>query len=112
MSLGPIPEAAPALGHLGAARLEPRELVQRRQVGVRVQESLLLVLPVDVHQPAGQLAQLRGGHEHAVHEGPAASLGADLAAHDHFPPGGFEDRFDGGVGLCRADQFGRRPPPE
>src|SRR5690606_16186786 len=96
---------------------------------LRPQQGLVLVLAVQVHQSAPQLAHERGGRGRAADPRPAAPRRRDLAPEDQVPVLGFqplvreqlqdvlasldvEDAFHhGAVGAC-PDQVRGRPLPE
>lgn len=51
---------------------------------LRIQQGLVFVLAVEVHQTPAQLTKRRSRHEDTIDEAARASLGGDLAAHDEF----------------------------
>ena len=69
----------------------------------------MLVLAVQFDQACRQLAQRRRGRERAVHEGPAAALRRNLAAHEELLSCAFEDGFDRRGFLTGPDELSRRP---
>ena len=73
----------PALGqlaHAGQQRLVAAEGVQQGQLLAAVEQGLVFVLAVDLHQPAAQFGQLAQGGGAAVDPGARAAVGADDAA--------------------------------
>ncbi len=72
----------------------------------------MLVLAVQFDQACRQLAQCRRRRERAIHEGPAAALRRNLAAHEKLLSRAFEDGFDRRGFLTRTDELGRRPTAE
>ena len=82
-------------GDRGAPVIEPRadfsdqrvvagKAVEQRDVLVRIEQRLMLVLPVQLDQSAAKLAERGRGRERVVDERAAAALRRDLAAHDDF----------------------------
>jgi len=100
----------------------------------RVEQRLVFVLAVQLHEARREVAKRRGGRERAVDERAASALAADLAADDQLARsrlsrasgrhrgrvprardasrGVVEDCFDGGLRLARPDQVGRRARAE
>jgi hypothetical protein len=78
-------------------------------MGARVQQNLMLVLPVQIDEASAHLPEGRACCQHAIHCGAAATLGRDLAAYDDFLAAGrLEDRFHRGGFFAGADEVGRR----
>src|ERR1041384_3348951 len=79
----------------------------------RVEQQLMLVLPVELHEIRRDLSEHARGGQPAVNEGPAAAGGRDLATDQHLDAvGAFEDRLDaGGIG-AGAYEVGGGPPAE
>ena len=79
---------------------------------LRIEQLLVFVLAVQLHQPIGEVLERAGGGERARDEGAASALRRDLAPHDDlFVPSVLEDGFDGGEVLAGADEILRRAPP-
>ncbi len=92
-------------GHPLARGSQPREFVQQIEVRGRIEQDLVLVLSVEIHQRPGGVAERRTRDERAVHEGAAPALRRDLAADDHFPAVRlFEHRLDGRGLFAGPDQ--------
>ncbi len=62
--------------------LQTGEIVEQREMALRIQQRLMFVLTVQFDKKFGLLFQRRGGHQHVVDEGAAAPLRRDLAADD------------------------------
>ncbi len=78
----------------------------------RIEQHLVLVLTVEVHEAAAQLAKRRARRERAVDQRAAAPLRGHLAADDDFlAVRGLEDRFDRRGVLSGADEIGRGAAP-
>ena len=84
--------------------------IEDREVLIRVQKLLVLVLSMELDQPVRQVLERGGRGQRARDEGAAPALCGDFASNDQV--GGlardFEDRFDGGEVLAGAHQVGRR----
>ena len=80
----------------------------------RIEQHLVLVLAMEIHQVRGQLAQRRRRHQGAVEEGAApAALDRDVAADHQLGAGGvLEDGFDRRLLLPRPHEIRRRPAPD
>ncbi len=73
----------------------------------------MLVLPVQVDERAGELAQRAARDERAVDERAAASLRRDFPPHDDLAAvRGVEDGFDRGGFLAGAHELGRGAPAD
>ena len=73
-----------------------------------IEQHLVLVLPVEVDERAGEVAQRAARHERAVDERAASSLRRHFPAHDDFATvGGVEHGFDRGGFLAGAHELGR-----
>ena len=72
-----------------------------------IEEVLVFVLPVQLHQPGGQVLERGGRGERARHERAAPALRGNLAADDHLVAAGLEDGFDDGEVLAGADEIRR-----
>ncbi len=104
-----LPQRAHAGPRIRDARGEVCELgvgVDKGQVGQWVEQRLVLMLPVQLHQPRRQIAQRGRRGERAVDEGPASSLAGELAADDDLGAAMFEDRFNRRVRLAGAHEVG------
>src|SRR5262249_53244233 len=77
-----VHERRVAARDLAGGHFEPSELVEQLVVRLRVQERLLVPLPMDVDEVRSQVAQEREGDELIVDVGPAAGAVGDLATHD------------------------------
>ena len=78
----------------------------------RVEQRLVLVLPVQVDEPGAEVAERGGRDERAVDERPAPALCGDLAPDQQFcPVVAVEDRLDDGAVLAGADEIGEARPP-
>ena len=89
-------------------RFEPRVGVEHVEVRGRVEQHLVLVLPMEVDERAGELAQRGARHEGAVDERAASSLRRHFPAHDDLAAvGGVEDGFDRSGFLAGAHELGR-----
>ena len=88
-----------------------REGVEQVEVRRGIEQQLMLVLPVQIHQTRGGIAERRRGRERAVQERSApAALRRQLPADDQLAAVGlFEDRFDRGLVLTRPNELGRGP---
>ena len=60
--------------------------VEQREVRLRVQERLVLVLTVEINELFTQLVQCTDRGKRVVDERPAATLRGDLAAEDDLAP--------------------------
>ena len=67
------------LAHPGAFGVVAGECIQQIELAVARQQRLVLVLPVDLHQAAGQLGQLRQRHAAPVDPGAGPAVGTDDA---------------------------------
>ena len=100
-------ELGEQFGDAGPPRHDARELIQQVELGLRQQQSLVLVLPVDVDEVADGLAQHRGGGEGVVDERAASALRGDFAADEDLAAvGSFNRRLDHRVVGARADEVG------
>ena len=90
-----------------ALRRQSGELVEQIEMRGGIEQHLVLVLPVQIDERAGGLAQRRARDERAVDEGAAASLRRDLAADDHLAAVRLlEHRLDGGGLFAGPDELG------
>lgn len=69
--------ALAGLAHLLALRAVAGVGVEQGELAVAGHQGLVFVLAVDLHQPRGQLRQLRRGHRAAVDPGTRAAIGTD-----------------------------------
>ena len=96
------------LSHLEALRFEPRVGVEHVEVRRGIEQHLVLVLPVEVDERAGEVAQRAARHERAIDECAAASLRRHFPAHDDLATvGGVEHGFDRRGFLAGAHELGR-----
>ena len=80
---------------------------------VGIEQRLVLVLAVQVHQRQDRLPQAPGRRQGAVEKRAAAALRGHLTAGDDLVPvRRFEDRLNGGAFLTGAHQVGRRAPAD
>src|SRR5712691_13399044 len=71
-----------------------------------IEQRLMFVLAVQLHEPRRQIAQRRRGRQGAIDERAASSLAADFTADDQLALAAlFENGLDGGLRLARADQI-------
>ena len=77
-----------------------------------IEERLVLVLPVQLDEPPGQILERAGGRERAVDERAAASLRRDLATNQQLFAAAFEDalRSDAASSPVRTRSPEARPP--
>ena len=78
--LEPLAQAEPGRAALAIARQglpQPGKGVQQLQLLGRLEQPLVLVLPVDLHQLGRQLAEELAGHRAMVHVGPTAPIARD-----------------------------------
>src|SRR3954464_3661803 len=78
----------------------------------RVEQRLVLVLPLQLHKAGRQILQRPGCGEGSVHEGAASALAADLTPDEELIASALEDRFDRGAVLTRPDEIAGRPSAE
>ena len=89
-------------------RFEPRVGVEHIEVRGRVEQHLVLVLPVEVDERAGEVAQRGARREGAVDERAASSLRRHFPAHDDLATvGSVEDGLDRSGFLAGAHELGR-----
>jgi hypothetical protein len=111
---GPVTlQRVTVIGDLVAVRVETREAIEQIDVGVRIEQRLVLVLPVQVHEPGPELAERTCGDQRAVDEGPAPALRGHLAPHEQLAAVlGVEQRLHDRRLLPGSHQLGRGPPAE
>jgi hypothetical protein len=86
-------------------RFEAAKTVQHREMCRRVEQRLMLVLPVQFDQLGGQLLECTSGRQFAVDVGAAAPLTRDFTSDQPLRPArALEDRLDGRQLLARPDQ--------
>ena len=68
-------------------RGEARELVEQREMALRIEQRLVFVLPVQLDERLGLLVESRRGDQRVVEKRAAASLRRDVAAHDELAAG-------------------------
>jgi hypothetical protein len=71
-----------ARGDFSGRGLASAERIEQHPLAIALQEQLVLVLAMDVHQHLAQLAKLRGGGGPAIHEAARARTGIHGAAQD------------------------------
>ena len=72
----------------------------------------MLVLAVELNQPAGEFLQRASGGQLTVHERAAATLARDLSADEALFPTAVENGLDGRGRLSRPDEVARRAAAE
>ena len=72
----------------------------------------MLVLAMQFDQPKRQLSECGRRRERSVHEGPAAPLARDVAAHHDVATAVLEERLDRCLLLARPDQVARSAAAE
>jgi biopolymer transport protein TolQ len=77
-----------------------------------IEQRLMLVLAVQLHEPSGQVLERRRGGQCPADEGSTPPLGRDLPADDDLLSVVFENRLDGGHVLAGTDQILRGSPAE
>ncbi len=77
-------------------------------MAVGLEQSLVIVLAVQLDQTRREIAKRRRGGQRAVDERATASLRRDLPADDHFAVAGVEDRLDGRDVFARPHEVARR----
>ena len=78
-ALGQGLQRAMLFRHLGGCCFEPGIGIERIALGIALEQRLMLVLAVDVHQQIAELAQLLHRHRAAVDEGLRRFVGFDRA---------------------------------
>ena len=79
----------------GALAVEAGVAIEQRELHRRIEQRLVLVLPVQIDQRSDRFAQRRGGDQLSVEEGAAPALGRDFTSDDQLLAGGrVEDRLD------------------
>ena len=79
----------------GALAIEAGVAIEQRELHRRIEQRLVLVLPVQIDQRSDGFAQRRGRDQLSVEEGTAPALGGDFASHDQLlARGRVEDRLD------------------
>ena len=86
-------------------RLQRAKRVEHAEVRRRIEQRLMLVLPVQLDQARGQLFQRAGCGESAVDEGAAPALCGDLAANEDFVAAVLENGFNGRDVFARTNQI-------
>ena len=82
-------------GQRGALAVEAGVAIEQRELHRRIEQRLVLVLPVQIDQRSDRFAQRRGGDQLSVEEGAAPALGRDFASDDQLLAGRrVEDRLD------------------
>jgi biopolymer transport protein TolQ len=85
---------------------EMTELIEHEEVLGGIEQLLVLMLTVQLHQPVGQILQCRRRGEGAIDERSAAPLGGDLAAHDQLRPVAWiENGFDSSELLAGSQEI-------
>ena len=110
-----VSRRAPAqkrLRHLVPKLADRRVLVEHVEVRVRIEQRLMLVLSMEIHEPRRQVFQRACRHQRPVDERPASTLGRDFAARDQILAVHAEFRLDCGGLFSRADQIGRSAAAE
>ncbi len=83
------------------------EGVQHSEMRRRIEQRLMLVLPVQLYQPRRQILQRTGCGERAVDERAAAPLSGDFPTDEQLFSAIFENRFNRGRVLAGADEVAR-----
>ena len=68
--------------HVGACCRKARELIEHEEVALRIEQRLVFVLPVQLDERRGRIAERRGGDERVVEKRSTASLRIDVASND------------------------------
>jgi len=75
-------------------------------MGERIEQRLVLVLPVQLNKTSREIAQRARGGQGAVYEGSASPLRSDVAADDELTTvSGFEDGFDRRLSFAGSDEI-------
>ena len=82
-------------GQGGALAIEAGVAIEQRELHRRIEQRLVLVLPVQIDQRSDRLAERGGRDQLSIEEGPAPALRRDLASHDQLVARWrVEDRLD------------------
>ena len=97
--------------HLFAQRHERRKVVQDGEVASWIEQSLMLMLPVQLDEWGHPLVQRGSRDERVIDKCAAASLRSHIATHDALSAGDVEDCLNRRLRLPRPDQVSRGTSP-
>ncbi len=110
-----VPDSSPAFERRSrriGQPTKPTEGVYDVQMRNRVQERMVLVLPVKFDQPARQIPECASRRQFTVDVGAAAALRSDLAPDEKLFSARLEDRLDCGDILAGANEVAGGAAPE